>query len=318
MKYNRNGVIQLLILSGLGLAVVLSLVIPQKFQRDQDEPLPEISVVIREPDGSGWFSFRQGLDHAAGDLGADIRFIPLSSENDSAEQEKLIQREAQGGTDVFVIAAADPERLEQKLPELVGSCPVVALESDMSAADDRVVPENRSMGEAMARDLLREWDGGTVLLINSAEKSTAINQRLDAAYSVLRGAGVPLEVRTCLPAQLPEQLPRFASQTAAHDVMVFDHSATEKAAEARASGGMTGEIYGVGTSSVIIDALERGVIRSVAAWSDYAAGYLSAARAIKLCEGTYTWKNRDVDFFIVHREDIYDPEIQKILFPVAP
>ena len=63
MKYDRNGVIQLLILSGLGLAVVLSLVIPQQFQRDQDEPLPEISVVIREPDGSGWSRPCRKLNH---------------------------------------------------------------------------------------------------------------------------------------------------------------------------------------------------------------------------------------------------------------
>ena len=317
MKYDRNSLIQLLILSGLGLAVVLSLVIPQQLQTDQDQQPPEVSVIIREPEGSSWFSFRQGMEHAAGDIGADLRFLPLTESNSAAEQEELIRREAENGTDVFVIAAADSETLAQKLPELTGKCPTVALESQMSTAGDEVVLDNGAMGAAMARDLLQDWDGGKVLLVNSSPKCTAVTRRLDEARRVLAANGVPLAEEECPSAQLPETLPRLASKTAAHYVMVFEHTATERAAEAKATGGLTGQIYGVGASGTIVAGLERGLLRSVAAWSDYAEGYLSVARAVGLSEGAYLWRDREVDYFIVHREDIYDPEIQKILFPVA-
>ena len=318
MKYDKNSLIQLAILAGLGMAVVLSLVIPQQLEPDRNQEPPEISVIIREPDGSSWLSFRQGMEHAAGDIGADLRFLSLSRENDGAEQEELIRREAEGGTDIFVISAADPENLEQKLPELTDRCPTVALESSMSTAGDQVVLDNTAMGEDMARDLIQNWAGGSVVLINSAPACTAVTQRLNGARSILTGRGIPVEERQCSASELEKQLPRMLSQTAARYVMVFEHTATEQAARARENGGVTSQIWGVGAGPSLVACLERGLIHSVAAWSDYAEGYLSVARALSLWEGTYTWQERDVDYLIVHREDIYDPEIQKILFPVAP
>ena len=317
MKRSRNDMIQLIVLSALGLAVLLSLVIPQQPQPQHYEDAPEISVIIREPEDRNWLNTRQGMEHAAGDAGADLRFIPLTEANNSAEQEELIRREARSGADVFIIAPADPEGLDRRLPELTDGGVTVSLESPMSAADDVIAAENKEIGRALALDLLENWDGGSVLLIDSAPRCTAVQERIGAARAVLEENRVPMVVWECPSAEIAARLARESSRTSAHYVMAFEHTATEQAGLARETTGMTGAVYGVGSGGSIVSYLERGALEAVAAWSDYAVGYLAVARAVGIYNGTVSWPEEGVDFHIVHREEIYDSDIQKLLFPVG-
>lgn len=317
MKRKSNNRIQLIVLFALGLAVILSLVIPQRPRPQRYEDTPEISVIIREPENGGWFNTRQGMEQAAGDLGADLRFLPLTEANNGPEQDYLIRREAQGGADVFVIVPADPENLDRRLAELTDGGVTVALESPMSSANNVITVEKREMGQALALDLVENWDGGRVLLIDSSPLCRAVQERLEGARAVLEEHHIPVTVEKCPSELLPERLPRECSRTAAHYVMTFEHSATEKAAQARETTGMTGAVYGVGASGSIVTYLERGALEAVAAWSDYAVGYLTVAQAVGVYNGAVSWHGKGVDFRIVHREEIYDSDIQKLLFPVG-
>ena len=62
--------------------------------------------------------------------------------------------------------------------------------------------------------------------------------------------------------------------------------------------------------------LERGVISAAAAWSDFAVGYLAVEGALALARGERA-EVEQPPFFIVRGEDIYEPEYQKLLFPVT-
>ena len=54
----------------------------------------------------------------------------------------------------------------------------------------------------------------------------------------------------------------------------------------------------------------------MAAWSDYAAGYLTVEGAILAARGT-PCEREPLLFSVVRGEDIYDPDNQKLLFPVT-
>ena len=53
----------------------------------------------------------------------------------------------------------------------------------------------------------------------------------------------------------------------------------------------------------------------MAAWSDYAAGYLAVRRAVEAAQGQ-EGTVAPLPFSILRKEDIYAPENQKLLFPV--
>ena len=319
MKTGKSGLIQGGILAALGLAALLSLVIPQLLRERKDPQLLSLSVLLRDSDSSGWAIARQGMEQAADELGAELRFLTLAEAGDSGEQEAVLLREIDGGAAALVVVPADPGALSAALEQWRLICPAVTLESPMEGAAGTVAPDNALLGRQLAQALLEDWDEGEVLLLDTAGSCTGISGRLEAAEAVLTEAGLP--VRRA--GELPE---------GARWVMAFESAATLRTAERREAegrdfalyavaawsdyaAGHDFALYGVGAATAVTAQLERGNIAAMAAWSDYAAGYLAVRRAVGAArgeEGTAT----ALPFSVLRKEDIYAPENQKLLFPV--
>ena len=173
----------------------------------------------------------------------------------------------------------------------------------MEGAAGVVSPDNALLGEKLAEALLEDWDGGEALLLDTAGRCAGVSARLAAAEERLAAAGVPVRRE----AELAEDSPRW--------VMSFEPSVTQRAAEKREAEGREFTLYGVGSAAAVTAQLERGNIAAVAAWSDYAAGYLAVRRAVNAVRGTGGALG-PLPFFILREEDIYAPENQKLLFPI--
>jgi ABC-type sugar transport system substrate-binding protein len=98
-------------------------------------------------------------------------------------------------------------------------------------------------------------------------------------------------------------------------VLAFDPSSTQQAAEWKAAEQRAFALYGVGSSTAITAHLEQGTIAAIAAWSDYAAGYLAVRQVVESTRGAEE-ELAPLAFSILRKEDIYAPENQKLLFPI--
>lgn len=316
MKKRRSGLIQLGILLVLGLAVILTLVVPQLSAGRRRGELLELSVIIRETDSSLWLNARLGMEQAAGEMGAELRFLTLTAANDAQEQAQLLSREAEGGADALIVVPAHPAELAPQLRELTGQRPVVAMESPLEGAQCTVTPDNEAMGQALAQAVIEDWKGGTVLLLDTGAASAGVSARLEAALATLAAAGVPVERRISEVGALASVLSAQAQETRAVQIMAFEPAATESAAQAKESQSLYQPLYGVGVTANTAAALERGTVAAVAAWSDYAAGYLAVEGAVRAVQSGECG-TQPLPFFLVRGEDIYDPDNQKLLFPVT-
>lgn len=303
MKTGKSRLIQIAILAALGLAAALSLALPQLFRGERKEQLLSLTVMLRDTDSSGWTVARQGMEQAADELGAELRFLTLAAAGDSEEQAALLLREIEDGAAALVVVPADPAALSAALDPWLVVCPTVTLESPMEGAAGVVSPDNALLGEKLAEALLEDWDGGEALLLDTAGRCAGVSARLAAAEERLAAAGVPVRRE----AELAEDSPRW--------VMSFEPSVTQRAAEKREAEGREFTLYGVGSAAAVTAQLERGNIAAVAAWSDYAAGYLAVRRAVNAVRGTERMLS-PLPFSILREEDIYAPENQKLLFPI--
>ena len=300
----KNSLVEIVLLGVLGVLALLTLIIPQLL-RDRDEPqLLSLSVLLRDTENSNWPVKRQGMEQAADELGAELRFLTLTVPNDSREQEELLRREVEGGADALIAIPADPESLRSALLRLSDPCPVVALECAMEGGAGVVSPDNEQVGRRLAEALLEDWDGGQVLLLDAASACPEAAPRLEAAREVLDGHGVPVRTVDALPEELSGRW-----------IVAFEPGSTRQAAEYKEAEERDFALYGVGASTAITAQLERGTITAIAAWSDYAAGYLAVQQAV---QAVRDWPQalEALPFSIVRGEDIYAPENQKLLFPV--
>lgn len=276
MKDRRNGIIQLAILVALGTAVLLSLAAPDLEGRDRSREPVEVSVLIRSADSGLWANARLGMEQAAGDLGAELRFLTPGADNDRAEQKELLRREVERGTDALVLAPVDPADLEAEWEALAGDTPTVTLESELSGAAALVTPDNGELGRALARRALEEYRGGTVLLVDCLPENTGVRARVEAAEAALiRGGATVLRWSETE----EEELTCLDEEGSLTQVVALEIGATEAAAQAKERTGSNTALYGVGVTGRIAAWLERGTISAVAAWSEYAAGYLAVQQA---------------------------------------
>jgi ABC-type sugar transport system substrate-binding protein len=314
VKERHNTVLQIGILGVLGLAVILTAILPQVSADQRGQELLEISVILRASDSALWGNARLGMEQAANELGAELRF--LTAQEDAEDQAALLAREVEGGADALVIVPADPTSLSGRLKELVGHRSVVSMESPVDGAVCTVTPDNRALGQALALAVLEDWTGGTVLLLDTAPSRTGISDRIEGAMETLEQAGVPVLRRILRADASADELVRLTSETRAVQMVAFEASATEQAAENKEARGLTPLLYGVGMTAQITAALERDTVSAVATWSDYAAGYLAVEAAIR-AERKENGTQGPLSFFVVRGEDIYEPDNQKLLFPVV-
>ena len=297
---------------GIPLLILCALFLLLAYPADRTlrpQPLLEVSVILRETDASLWTNARQGMEQAAMDLDVELRFLTPAQNNDAAQQAELLEREASGGAQAAVLVAADREVLAQTVAGLSGKLPVVSLETDMTHE-----ALGRSLGEAVLHGVEK---GGTVVLLDSAPGDNAVTQRLAEAQSVLEAAGRTVAI--CRPEgdeTIAQALESILAQTDAGAVAAFEASALETAAQVR-----TGEnallLYGMGATAEVAAGLEQGKIAATAAQNEFAAGYLAVAATVESIRNTDGAQSQTLPFFMVRRENMYDPDYQKLLFPVT-
>ena len=131
----RRKILLQLVVPLLSLCVLFLLLTMEPVQSGQPAQLLEISVLYRQSDASTWSVARQGMEQAALDLNAELRFLTPAGEDAAAEQQALLEREADTGTDAVLLIPADREALAETVRQITAAgTPVVTLETDMADA----------------------------------------------------------------------------------------------------------------------------------------------------------------------------------------
>ncbi|MFR7477403.1 MAG: substrate-binding domain-containing protein [Acutalibacteraceae bacterium] len=273
------------------------------------EPM-EISAVMRDADSKLWAEMRSGMEQAASDLGVELRFLIPASES-AEEQEDLIRREMERGTDGIILTPVNNVYIEENVS--FGEVPVVSLEEPLLGSWKTISPDNEQIGKQLAEFGVQGKKAAAVLLVSSYPKSEGMTQRIEAAEQVLNEAGIQTQLYK---GDLPSPMRKMAEEMGAEQIIALDSKATLMAAEEYALSADHPQIYGVGSSGGITSYLEKGVLTAVAAWSKYAAGYLAVEYAAAAIQGRGDPSDSALKISIIKGDEIYEPENQKLLFPV--
>lgn len=300
----------------LALGALYSLLSAAPFQRDRS--YLELSVIARESDSAIWTSVRQGMEQAAYDLDAELRFVFPATSNNALEQRALLKREATGGADALIVTPADPQVLLETAAEIGKKLPLITMESPIGS-EPCITADNAAIGRALADEMLPGLQPGSrAVLLSGTPTIGAIRDRLDGAVETLRRSGIEPQLL-----QLPDQ--RDEANTLLLSLLndppdlliALEPSSLEAAVRLFSTVPHPPTLCGVGSSSLIVSSLEKGEIQVIAAQNDFAAGYLAVQTAVEAVRQTVPSTGKEIGFSIVRRETMYLPENQKLLFPFA-
>lgn len=304
----RRDFIQLAILAVLGLGVVFALVLPEFPNSQTSYTYVEISVFLQEGDIALTSNTRLGMEAAAADYGAQLRFVTPPAEENHDSQMALISREIEGGSDALIVSPIDPAAMEESIYDM--EIPVIALESEVTGATLSITPDNSALGAQVAQGVLEDGHSGTILLLDTAGSRTGVWERIDQCRATLEEAGCI--VVTASLSQLTEGYDLWDIDA----IVALDYQSTLSMASWENSQAIHHQLYGVGGSTDIAAYLERGILQATVTWSDYATGYLAVQRAVESAQGLLLTAVPTPTLTTIRGETIYDSDNQKLLFPV--
>ena len=284
-----------------------------------------ISVVLDSTTDECYANFKKGVEQAARDYNADVHFVTLYQEGDALQQEELIEREIKGGAQAVIVAPVrelnDPERLES----LAYSCPIILLGNHplKELPVTSVIRDYEKEGELLGRAVAEQIDSVSPVYVFAKEKSAGNNRPIYEAFvkmlktegfeAVLCSRESGSDFKTVFETILYPEAPK--ATIAALDAESMTEAAQILNSDDRYTGRLAG-VFGVGSTTYLLNQMDKGLIRGLVVHNSYNEGYLSIQKAADGIKKGMKQERICLDSYYIERSDIRSRKFEKMLYPM--
>jgi ribose transport system substrate-binding protein len=288
-----------------------------------------IAVVPKGTIHEFWLTVKAGAEKAGEETGAQIIWKGPSRETDIEGQIAILEGFITGRVDAIVMAACDSKALIPTVRKATeAGIPVVTIDSGID--DDKlpvsfVATDNVEGARKAARELAR--------LIGYSGKVGLIPFVPGAATSIMREQGFREEIRKFpkiilgpvdySQSQVDVAMRVTENMLTGHKdlkgIFAANESSAMGAVQALETRGLAGKVKLVAFDAADseIEALKRGTIQALIVQNPFAMGYLGVKAAVDKLNGKPVKKRIDTGVTVVTKENMNNPEIQKILYPLG-
>lgn len=294
--------------------------------KEREQEIYPISVIINGSRNDNYVNFRKGMDRAAIDLNADVRFITLYEEDRVAQQVELMKREERDGIRALVVMPVDEIRLEEELVQKQITIPTVLVNSGLPESQSllAVTADFQEMGRKLAVQIADSYSSDTlVCMFRGTRDNTAVQNFEQGLSLVLEEHGME---RMLVPRQGEQTFHRAIEDLVdqQRDVVLVGldpGSLTDLAAlladsQDYGSGSYIKGLYGRGTSISILNHLDKGVISGLCVTDDFSIGYLSVQQAVNVLNGQKKQEQLVMESFYIEKNDLRKTQFEKMLYPI--
>lgn len=293
------------------------------------EDFHSVSVIVNNSNDERWSVLRQGLEQAAKDYDIDLNYVSTGAFADMEEELSLARREIESGAEGLIIQMAFGAEHLKELP-LGKDTAVVLLESDLPSEGlyTYVGPDNRALGSAVADSILEDYGEAAgqlkIGVLAGNQRQYAMQQRLTGFEERLTEMGVDVaRIIDSEDTQTKEKQRQLEMEMSSslNIIAALGNAETEQLIDYRQEHEEAGKeclLYGVGCSEKTVYYLDKGMIQKLVVPNEFNMGYQSMeAMARQLKYHTNEAAVSQVGYLVVDRENLYDTENQKVLFPIV-
>lgn len=284
-----------------------------------------ISVIIEGDNDDYYMNFKKGMDQAAVEFHGDVSFITLYADHDQAQQMELVKREIRDGTRAVILAPVKPGEAVRELEDMNPGCPVILLGQ---SPDEDVMPDaigvdgrevGRLLGEAAASqapsdvpvylfcrgldygDCAQVWEGVRTVLDEQGYHYRLIERNDQDTYrQAIQETDSPGGGRITV---------------IALDVQSLDEAARILEENTIYQGRVAG-LYGAGSTTSLLRALDKGIVTGMTAYNQFDEGYLSVKQAVDAIQGTRQKEPAVLEAIYVDEDTLRDKTYEKMLYPI--
>lgn len=316
------------ILAGAVSVIVLVIVIASIVIYRSRETEITMAVIVKSTSSAFWQDFMNGLQAGTAEYNIDYYCEAPDSEENSSGQLALIKSAIDNDVDVLVVSAISASDASSLIEEAKSKgIYVVIVDSgvDTSKIDVQISTDNVEAGRKLAQEVIN---------IDEENKYVGIiNFDADAANGQEREQGFTDELADVDNVYIVDSVnvaSNVSESKAATKKMLAEHPEINVVvtlnewttlgvgyAMEEIAGAEKIYVYGFDSNTLCLDMLEKGYIDGLMVQNPYAMGYLAMENAYKLC------KNKNVSEKLIYtgaelitRDNMYDTDMQKIIFPI--
>lgn len=277
----------------------------------QPSPNAQVAIVAHgNESGDRWKALEAGVRQACRELDIESAVMNIAATRDSGMQFRLIEREIDSGISGLLIAPDNSAEMAVELERLYFLVPTVYVLNGIPDFD-YVAADDAGMAELLA-EKLASLDGGIALLTENSGRES-VSRRLEAFLASMQAAG--REVTIIQSAQ--EIKPAGAGAQAPVLVAALDTETLESAIDTLSDSDDTIRLYGIGSTDKIVHAMTQGVVEGVVFQNEYAAGYIAMMQLAMRMGLIVPAMPSDIQYMYVDRLSLYEPDIERLLFPIV-
>ena len=309
------------ILVVLIIAAVVFAISPYGFKKNEE--LMRVSMIVYGNDASRWEKLRQGAELAFSRRNVDITLVTTASEVNADEQMELISRELEDDVDAIMIVPCDSNRLEQYMAERKPRVPVVVIESGTVEGSklDSVSVDDYEVGKALGQELIkRENPIVTVAIISDGTEKESVRLREQGLREVIE----PYANRIITWSRNDNEkdmikrkfLQRAILERAVDVVVALDNESADSLMDALDNLNKQRKVYAVSTSDKSVYYLDRQKIKALVYPTEFGMGYMGAQYVLDSKKAAVEYRDTDVQYCVISKENMYDKDVQKLIFPM--
>jgi len=317
----------------VGAALLAALAITAAFQWQVFFPAglgkkPRVTVIFKTLDWDNffWRTLKDGVESAAKDCDVDFLIEGPEEEKYIDQQISIVEDAIKQRPAAIVMAATDFNRLVPAAEQIKKSgIRLVEIDSFINSqvADCKIGTDNiRAGGQAGEALVGRIPEGSLVGIISYVKASSTA---IDREAGVRGHLGTRVRILNTLysnseAGQAYSLCARLIATTPDLDAIVaLNLPSTLGAAQALKESGKQDRIVLVSfdSSQDVLEYIEEGVIRDTVVQKPFNMGYLGIRTARELIDGKKIKKQIDTGSVVINKDNMYEPENQKLLFPVV-
>lgn len=288
----------------------------------------KVAVIVKSVDSDFWHNVRNGVESAAVEYNVTVTFSGPQNEEDYLTQNELINNAVRDGADAIVLSAIDYTKSSEVVNDAVKhGVKVIAVDSgiDSSSVSLFIGTDNFEAGRAAAKAALDGFSEGETVnigVVNFAVGTDNGRQREAGFKDYVSGvSGANIVATVTADSNVYSATSGATELLTSHpeiDVIVgFNEFMTLGVGYAVRQLGLSDTVKAVGfdTNVVSVGMIETGEMDALIVQNPFAMGYLSVKNAAAIIGGQspdspelYT------DVAVVTRENLFDSDIQKLLF----
>lgn len=293
----------------------------------QQEESYSVSVILDNSSSDRWIVALEGMEQAAGDYGVELNVISTSKISSLAGEKELINRELEDDAEGIILQMVEDTGASDLLENISNRTKVLLVDTDVTPEGvyEVVKPDYKEVGEAIGERILKDYGdrlaNKKIGILSGDQNQLAFQQRLEGLEAAL--GDYQTQISWIMENENTDSELRLAQiqKKGSVDVLVaLSTEETELAVDCvtEEEGYAYTRIYGEGSSEKTIYYLDQGLISALVVPNEFNMGYLSVKKMVEELEYK-TGKEEDfqVGYLIIDKENLYDKDNQKILFPIV-